>query len=112
MEKKRKSSGYWINCFEPQYANIRLYATERYTGGWKNVYNARDHRQLAPIRDSAEAGAVLIVVQCMALENGRIVQYSADEQKRLDAIGSLEDQNLATYQMQRPRKKNGSTQSR
>lgn len=91
MAKKRKDSEYWIKFYEPIHSNIRLFATERFSGGIRNVYDARTHRPRLPIRDHAEAGAVLMIVQCMGLENGRTIQFSKDEQKRLDAIGLLRE---------------------
>jgi hypothetical protein len=89
MAKKRKDSEYWIKFYEPIYPNIRLLATERFSGGWKNLYNAKTHQPRLPVRDHGEAGAVLIVVEKMAEENGRTVQFGRDERKRLDAIGLL-----------------------
>jgi hypothetical protein len=97
MDKERKDSEYLIKFYEPIYPNIRLFVTERSNGG-KNIYNSRTKKPRPPIRDDAEAGAVLIIVECMGIENGRTVQFFADERKRLNAIGlkNTDPENLST----------------
>ena len=86
MAKKRPRSEELIEFFEPTYPNIRVLVTERWTSG-KNLYDSTWHRPKPPVRDHREAAAILFIVQQLAKETGRLIQWSKDEQKRLDRMG-------------------------
>jgi hypothetical protein len=99
---ERKDAEYVIKFYEPLYPNIRLYTSERFNGRFRNLYNSQTHRPRAPIRDHAEAGAILHVLECMAIESNKIIQLSADESRQFSKMGLVPD-GVQLHVVRRPR---------
>jgi hypothetical protein len=91
MESGKPKSEELIESYQRLYPNIRVFALTRFSGEWKNVYLGRTHKPRPPIRDHSEAACVLVVAEWMGIEAGRPLQFSQDELKALNKIGTALD---------------------
>jgi hypothetical protein len=100
---KRKNSEYKFKSYEPLFPNIRWLTYERCRCAIRNLFNAKTHHAKYPIRNDAEASAILDCMESVAIERHKIIELSADEVKNAQKLGLIPD-GVRAFLVKRPKK--------